>query len=136
MGLADFYIKINFSNYNVNVLDTVYHVLSNENIFRILDKQENNYFLSIECKFDNFLPSLIILYDILSSNAKNISSIETHGIIQLFEFTNLDNFVYFMFSSNKDKLLNYYNQLGCLVIDSEKYYEKRIKLKKYYKKLK
>lgn len=66
----------------------------------------------------------------------NIDSIETHGIIREFIFTSVEEFLNYVFSINKNQLLAYYNQMGYLAIDSEKYYKRRIKLKKYYKKLK
>lgn len=136
MGMADFYLKINYKKSSVNALDELYQALNRESIFRVLTKDANSCFLSIECKFDNFIPSLIIAFDYLSSFAENIISIETHGSTVIFEFHNIDEFLAFMFSSNKNQLLSYYKHMGYFAIDSEKYYKRRIKLKKYYKKLK
>lgn len=136
MGMADFYLKINFRKHNYDEFETVYQSFVNETIFRILDKEAELNFLSLECKFDNLIPSIIIAFDNLYPFKDNIVSIETHGVVKRFIFTNVEEFLDYVFSINKNQLLSYYKQMGYLAIDSEKYYKKRIKLKKYYKKLK
>lgn len=136
MGMADFYLKINFRKHNYDEFETVYQLFVNETIFRILDKEAELNFLSLECKFDNLIPSIIIAFDNLYPFKDNIVSIETHGVVKRFIFTNVEEFLDYVFSINKNQLLSYYKQMGYLAIDSEKYYKKRIKLKKYYKKLK
>ena len=90
----------------------------------------------MECEFDNLIPSVIITFNNLFLYKDNIASIETRGFVKEFIFTNIEEFLYFVFSINKSQLMAYYEQMGYLAIDSEKYYEKRTKLKKYYKKLK
>lgn len=134
--MADFYLKINFRKHNYDEFETVYQLFVNETIFRILDKEAELNFLSLECKFDNLIPSIIIAFDNLYPFKDNIVSIETHGVVKRFIFTNVEEFLDYVFSINKNQLLSYYKQMGYLAIDSEKYYKKRIKLKKYYKKLK
>lgn len=136
MGMADFYLKINFKKHNYDEFGTIYQSFINESIFRILDKEDELNFLSLECKFDNLIPSIIIAFNNLYPFKDNIDSIETHGIEKEFIFNSVEEFLDYVFSINKDRLLAYYNQMGYLAIDSEKYYERRIKLKKYYKKLK
>lgn len=136
MGMADFYLKINFRKHNYDEFETVYQSFVNETIFRILDKEAELNFLSLECKFDNLIPSIIIAFDNLYPFKDNIVSIETQGVVKKFIFTNVEEFLDYVFSINKNQLLSYYKQMGYLAIDSEKYYKKRIKLKKYYKKLK
>ena len=136
MGMADFYLKINFKKYNYDEFETVYQSFANESIFRILDKEAELNFLSLECKFDNLIPSIIIAFNNLYPFQNNIVSIETHGIVKEFIFTSVEEFLDYVFFINKNQLLSYYKQMGYLAIDSEKYYKKRIKLKKYYKKLK
>lgn len=136
MGMADFYLKINFRRHDYEEFETVYQSFVNESIFRILDKEIELDFLSLECKFDNFIPSIIIAFNNLYPFKDNIVSIETHGIVNEFIFTSVEEFLDYVFSINKNQLLAYYKQMGYLAIDSEKYYRKRIKLKKYYKKLK
>ena len=135
MGMADFYLKIYFKKKNYDEFQTKYQSFINESIFRILDKEESN-FLSLECKFDNLIPSIIIAFNNLYPFKDNIDSIETHGIVKNFIFTSVEEFLDYVFSINKNQLLSYYKQMGYLAVDSEKYYKRRIKLKKYYKKLK
>lgn len=135
MGMADFYLKIYFKKQNYDEFETIYQSFINESIFRILDKEESN-FLSLECKFDNLIPSIIIAFNNLYPFKDNIDSIETHGIVKNFIFTSVEEFLDYVFSINKNQLLSYYKQMGYLSVDSEKYYKRRIKLKKYYKKLK
>lgn len=135
MGMADFYLKIYFKKQNYDEFETIYQSFINESIFRILDKEESN-FLSLECKFDNLIPSIIIAFNNLYPFKDNIDSIETHGIVKKFIFTSVEEFLDYVFSINKNQLLSYYKQMGYLSVDSEKYYKRRIKLKKYYKKLK
>lgn len=134
--MADFYLKINFRKHNYDEFETVYQSFVNETIFRILDEEAELNFLSLECKFDNLIPSIIIAFDNLYPFKDNIVSIETHGVVKKFIFTNVEEFLDYVFSINRNQLLSYYKQMGYLTIDSEKYYKKRIKLKKYYKKLK
>jgi hypothetical protein len=136
MGMADFYLKINFRKHNYDEFEKVYQSFVNESIFRILDKEAELNFLSLECKFDNLIPSIIIIFNNLYPLKDNIDSIETHGIVKKFIFTSVEEFLDYVFSINKNQLLSYYKQMGYLAIDSEKYYKRRIKLKKYYKKLK
>lgn len=135
MGMADFYLKIYFKKQNYDEFETIYQSFINESIFRILNKEESN-FLSLECKFDNLIPSIIIAFNNLYPFKDNIDSIETHGIVKNFIFTSVEEFLDYVFSINKNQLLSYYKQMGYLAVDSEKYYKRRIKLKKYYKKLK
>ena len=135
MGMADFYLEIYFKKKNYDEFQTIYQSFINESIFRILDKEESN-FLSLECKFDNLIPSIIIAFNNLYPFKDNIDSIETHGIVKNFIFTSVEEFLDYVFSINKNQLLSYYKQMGYLAVDSEKYYKRRIKLKKYYKKLK
>lgn len=136
MGMPDFYLKINFKKHNYDEYENIYRSFISESIFRILDKELKSNFLSLECKFDNLIPSIIIVYNNLYPFKDSIDSIETHGIVKAFTFTSVEEFLDYVFSVNKNQLLSYYKQLGYLAIDSEKYYKSRIKLKKYYKKLK
>ena len=135
MGMADFYLKINFKKYNNDEFEAIYQSFINESIFRILDKEDELNFLTLECKFDNLVPSIIIAFNNLCNFKNNIASIETHGIEKEFLFNNVEEFLEYVFSVNKNQLLSYYKQMEYLAIDSEKYYKRRIKLKKYYKKL-
>lgn len=136
MGMADFYLKINFRKYNRDEFETIYQAFINESLFRILDKEAESNFLSLECKFDNLIPTIIIVFNNLFPFKHNIVSIETHGVVKEFIFTNVEEFLGCVFFINKNQLLSYYKQMGYLAIDSKKYYKRRTKLKKYYKKLK
>lgn len=136
MGMADFYLKINFKKYDSEEFESIYQSFVSQKMFRILDKEVEMNYLSLECKFDNFIPSIIIVFNNLFSFKDNIVSIETHGSVKEFSFDSVDEFLSYVFSSNKDQLLSYYRQMGYLTIDSGKYYKSRIKLKKYYKKMK
>ncbi|MBE6635011.1 MAG: hypothetical protein E7617_02250 [Ruminococcaceae bacterium] len=135
MGIADFYLKIKFKNYNIDEFTSIYQSFANEKIFRILDKESELNYLSIECKFDILIPSIVIVFENLHQHKNNIDSIETYGIITKFDFDTVEDFLRCVFYCNKDKLLSYYNQLGYFAIDADNYYKTRIKLRKYYKKL-
>ena len=134
--MFDFYLKINFKKYDSEEFESIYQSFLSQKMFRILDKEVEKNYLSVECQFDNFIPSIIIAYNNFYPFKNNIDSIETYGIVKKFSFDSVDEFLGYVFSSNKDKLLAYYEQFGYLAIDSDKYYKIRIKLKKYYKKMK
>lgn len=135
MGIADFYLTVVFKKNNYAVFEKVYQLFAAEEIFRILDKEETLNHLSLECKFDNLIPSIIIAFNILYPLEKNIESIETNSIVKEFTFTCVDELLNYVFNANKIKLLGYYTQLGYFSINSKNYYKIRIKLKKYFKKL-
>ena len=136
MGMADYYLKINFKKQNNDKLETLYNCLINESMFGVLDLRPELCSLSLECRFDNLIPSTIIIFNTISPFIDDIISIETYGIVKEFTFTSLEEFLYYVFSINENKLLAYYKQMGYFAIDSEKYYRQRDKLKKYYTKLK
>ena len=133
--MADFYLKVNFNEQNIVDFESIYQIFANEKIFRTLDKDFELKFLILECQFDNLIPTIIIAFNKLYSFRNNIASIETSGIVKRFAFDSAEEFLNYVFCSNKDKLLSYYEQMGYLAINSDKYYERRIKLRKYYKKL-
>ena len=135
MGMPDFYLKINFKNHNNDEFESIYQSFVNEKIFRILDKENELNRLSLECKFDNLIPSVIIAFNNMYPFKDNIASIETNGVVKEFVFDSIEEFLDCVLSINKNKLLSYYKEMGYLAIDADKYYQKRIKLKKHYKKL-
>ena len=135
MGMAEFYLKVNFNEHNIVNFESISQTFANEKIFRVLDKDFELNVLTLECQFDNLIPTIIIAFDKLYPLRNNIVSVETSGIVKEFAFGSNEEFLNYVFCSNKDKLFSYYRQMGYLAIDSNKYYEKRIKLKKYYKKL-
>lgn len=134
MGMPDFYIKINFKESAREQYNFVCKAFGANGIFRILDEEDETKLVSIECKIDNFMPSVVIVFDTINKVKDCISSIETYGITRDYDFNEMDEFMSFVFSSNKEKILAYYKQTGYFAIDSDKYYENRNKLKKYYKK--
>ena len=136
MGMADFYLKVNFNEHNVVDFESIHQTFANEKIFRVLDKDFELNVLTLECQFDNLIPTIIIAFDNLYPLRNNIVSVETSGVVKEFVFSCVEEFLNYVFYSNKNKLLSYYKQMGYLAIDSDKYYKKRIKLRNYYKKLK
>ena len=81
-------------------------------------KMNNNMnYLSLECKFDNFIPSIIITFENIIQFKNNIASVETQGVLKEFTFDYVEEFLDYVFSSNKDKLLSYYKQMGYLAIE-------------------
>ncbi|MCM1260329.1 MAG: hypothetical protein NC182_05280 [Prevotella sp.] len=89
-----------------------------------MDKETELNFLSLECKFDNLVPSIIIAFNNLYPFKNNIASIETYGIEKELIFTSIEEFLDYVFSVNKNQMLSCYNQMGYLAIDSDKYYKK------------
>ena len=134
MGIADFYLKVNFKNNNSDEVESICQLFNEEKIFRILDKESDMKHLSLECKFDNFIPSVVVAFENLYTFKDNIASVETHGALKEFVFNSIDDFLIYVFSSNRNQLLSYYRQMGYFAIGLDKYYKRRIKLKKYYKK--
>ena len=135
MGMADFYIKITFHKEGENDIEKGYEYFKEEKSLKILDLEIYDKCLCLECKFDNFIPSIIMIFDGLCLFKDSIESIETYGIIKKFDFDNIEDFLNFIFKSNKLKLLSYYNELGFFALNSDSYYRTRNKLKKYYRKL-
>lgn len=134
MGIPDFYIKINFIENRQNEIDLVCKAFCSNNIFRIIDNGENGEYITLECKFDNLVPSVITVYETISPVKDCIFSVETYGVIHGYNFNTLDSFMNFIFSANQDKILSYYKQMGYLAINADGYYKRRNKLRKYYKK--
>lgn len=136
MGVADFYVKISVKTNNINEYKMIFRPFTIEQLFRVLDDDYNNSCFSIECNFDSLLPSVVILFNKLKSYKNYIIKIETHGISSDYKFENEEDLLSFIFISNKERLLNFYHQMGYLSIDQKDYYIKRNRLKKYiHKKL-
>ena len=89
MGIAEFYLKINFKNNNYDEFETIYQSFVGEKMFRILDKEYELKYISVECEFDNLIPSVIITFNNLFLYKDNIASIETRGFVKEFIFTNI-----------------------------------------------
>ena len=130
MGIADFYLNVSFDDdNNDSIIESLYNSFANKKIFTvsIIDRE-----LTIESQFDYMIPAVMIIFNLLQSKRNLISSLETHGITVKYNFNSLDEFMMYMFTSNKEQLISYYSQLGFFAIDSKKYYKVRTKLKKYY----
>ena len=131
--MPDFYIKIKFKECSREQFELVFKSLASDNIFRITNGNES---IELECKIDNFLPSVVLVYNVLNKVKDCISSVESYRIVSNYDFNRLTEFVDFIFSSNENKILGYYEQMGYLALGSDDdYYKQRAKLKKYYKKL-
>ena len=137
MGMADFYIKINFNDNKTQDINVIFEKLVINNLYSIIIETNNeSSIISIECKFDNILPTLILIFDILYEYKSDITTIESYGMKERFNFETIEDFIYFVLKANKNKLNAYYEELGYFSLNSKNYYKTRNKLKKYYTKIK
>lgn len=137
MGIADFYIKINFNENKEQDINVIFEKLVINNLYSAIIETNNElYVVSIEGKFDNILPTLILIFDILYEYKSDIITIESYGMKEKFNFETVEEFIYFVLKVNKNKLNAYYEELGYFSLNSKKYYKTRNKLKKYYTKIK
>ena len=137
MGMADFYIKINFNKNKEQDINVIYEKLVINNLYSTITETNNELsIISIEGKYDNMLPTLILIFHILYEYKSDIITIESYGIKEKFNFETVEDFIYFIFKINKNKLNAYYEELGYFSLNSKNYYKKRNKLKKYYTKIK
>lgn len=135
MGMADFYLNIHIYNSDNSIIENIYqHLNSTELFLSTCEKKQDSWYISMECKFDNMLPSLMFVYDVISEYDGKVKTIETSGVVCAFDFNDIASFVKFVFSVNINKITAYYEQMGYFSIDSRNYYKKRIRLNKYYKK--
>ena len=134
MGMADFYIRINFEESDLNKAKTIFdNLVINASYSSIF---ENNNIILIEGKFDNLIPTLILIFLVLSEYKTEKIIVESYGQKEKFDYTNIEDFIYYIVKANKDKLMAYYSELGFFSIDAKKYYKTRNKLKKFYTKMK
>lgn len=137
MGMADFYIKIIINDNKRHDINVIFEKLAINNLYSTkLEINEELSVISIEGKFDNILPTLILIFDILYEYKSDIITIESYGIKEKFNFETVEDFIYFIFKINKNKLNAYYEELGYFSLNSKNYYKTRNKLKKYYTKIK
>lgn len=137
MGMADFYIKINFNENKEQDINVIFEKLVINDLYSTIIEPNNDLsIISIEGKFDNIVPTLILIFDILYEYKSDIITIESYGIKEKFNFESVEDFIYFIFKTNKKKLNAYYEELGYFSLNSKNYYKKRNKLKKYYTKIK
>ncbi len=133
--MADFYINIYIEeNKDINI---IFEKLSINNLYSIfLEEESKDEIIFIEGRFDNLLPTLILIFDVLKEYKSDKIIIESYGIKEKFNYENVEDFIKYIITSNKNKLIAYYTELGYFSISSNKYYKTRNKLKKYYTKLK
>lgn len=135
--MADFYIKINFNENKEQDINVIFEKLVINNLYSAIIETNNElYVVSIEGKFDNILPTLILIFDILYEYKSDIITIESYGMKEKFNFETVEEFIYFVLKVNKNKLNAYYEELGYFSLNSKNYYKTRNKLKKYYTKIK
>jgi len=135
MGCADFYLNI-YTNNNLDVkICEKLDFYDKFNVFNYL-KIENK--IEIECFFDNFLITNKILFSILSlfREEQDKIELETMKIKQKFNFISELDMFNWLFDIYESKMNGYFKDYGFLSIPAKDYYKKRIKLKKYYQKLK
>ena len=132
MGMADFYIKINFNENKEQDINVIFEKLVINDLYSTIIEPNNDLsIISIEGKFDNIVPTLILIFDILYEYKSDIITIESYGIKEKFNFESVEDFIYFIFKTNKKKLNAYYEELGYFSLQSNNYYNTRNKLKKY-----
>ena len=128
MGIPDFFMDITF-NAGGRLVDDIFFSFD-EKLFRRMDNYGNRIIL--ECKIDNFLPSVFIAYKILSPYADKIDTIRTCATTRKFDFADIGEFSSFMLTANMKNTLWYYERLGGFSVDQRKYYKHRRHLRKYY----
>ena len=136
MGMADFYLRITFIEDNEQDIKLIFEKLTSNNSFSTIIETNNKLStISIEGKFDNMLPTLVLIFEIFREYKSDKIIVESYGVKAKFNFENIEDFVYYVVKANKNKLNSYYNELGYFSIDSKRYYNTRSRLRKYYKKI-
>ena len=136
MGMADFYLRITFIEDNEQDIKLIFEKLTSNNSFSTIIETDNKLStISIEGKFDNMLPTLVLIFEIFREYKSDKIIVETYGVKEKFNFENIEDFVYYVVKANKNKLNSYYKELGYFSIDSKRYYKTRSRLRKYYKKI-
>ena len=81
MGMADFYIKINFNENKEQDINVIFEKLVINDLYSTIIEPNNDLsIISIEGKFDNIVPTLILIFDILYEYKSDIITIESYGI--------------------------------------------------------
>lgn len=135
MGCADFYLNIYSDN---NLVIKICEKLSYYDEFNVFNYLKNENKIEIEGYFDNFLITNKILFSVLSSFNVDQDKIviETMKKNKNFNFNSELEMFNWLFNIYETKMNGYFKDYGFLSIPAKKYYKRRIKLKKYYKKLK
>ena len=134
MGCADFYLNIISDKKTITNIKENLCLYEKYDVFNYVCEDER---IEVEGFFDNLLISAKILFNSIASVAHNTSIViesQKNEIRFLFNSDlELFNWLYGLY---KDKIESYFCDYGCLIVPVDNYYKKRIKLKKYYKKLK
>lgn len=135
MGCADFYLNIYTDDDLVVKICEKLSFYDEFNVFNYL-KSENK--IEIEGYFDNFLITNKIMFSVLSffRNGQDKIEIESMKKHQDFNFNSELEMFNWLFNIYDSKINGYFKDYGFLSIPAKNYYKRRIKLKKYYKKLK
>lgn len=135
MGCADFYLNIYLEEKYENKLDFIINELKKHNIFsfRFSKLEDGSFKIYLFCLFDNFLPTNIIIYNIFGLVNDGGISIETNQSKSEFSFKNDNEYLTFIYSEQKTRMMFYYQSMNYLGIEHTNYYKNRYKRK--YKKL-
>ena len=134
MGCADFYLNIYIDESLSLCVNEKLNLYDEYNVFNHIESQNK---IEIEGYFDNFLIINKILFSVLSSfNDKEKIKLEAMKYVTEFNFQSELELFNWLYKIYEHKMNGYFKDYGFLSIPAKKYYKRRIKLKKYYKKLK
>lgn len=134
MGCADFYLNIYIDESLILCVNEKLNLYDEYNVFNHIESQNK---IEIEGYFDNFLIINKILFSVLSSfNDKGKIKLEAMKFVTEFNFQSELELFNWLYKIYEHKMNGYFKDYGFLSIPAKKYYKRRIKLKKYYKKLK
>lgn len=134
MGCADFYLNIYIDESLSLCVNEKLNLYDEYNVFNHIESQNK---IEIEGYFDNFLIINKILFSVLSSfNDKEKIKLEAMKSVTEFNFQSELELFNWLYKIYEHKMNGYFKDYGFLSIPAKKYYKRRIKLKKYYKKLK
>lgn len=134
MGSADFYLNIYIDESLSLGVNEKLNLYDEYNAFNHIKSQNK---IEIEGYFDNFIITNKILFSVLSSfNNKGKIKLEAMKSVIEFNFQSELELFNWLYKIYEHKMNGYFKDYGFLSIPAKKYYKRRIKLKKYYKKLK
>lgn len=90
MGMADFYIRINLEKSDLNKVKMIFdNLVINASYSSVF---ENNNIILIEGKFDNLIPTLILIFLVLCEYKTEKIIVESYGQKEIFDFKNIEDF--------------------------------------------
>ena len=98
MGMPDFYIKIKFKECAREQFESVFKSLASDNIFRITNGNES---IELECKIDNFLPSVVLVYNVINKVRIVFLRLKVIELYQTMILTSLPNLLVLFFRLTK-----------------------------------